>query len=171
MAVLSLKKMLWPLSQAKLPINIWWIQSQMWSFLGNKPTTVLLSFPCKITLKSFWPRIHFNLQHLQGTTVLKSKMPHCEWKKNYLWVFRRYSQTPLCSHCHSNVFYATQRSLHQRDHLVLLDASYYTLKHYRVYHHSKQIDFHCVDHWAQSSNADPKAICYKRSSFVIGLQC
>ena len=124
-------------------INMWWIQSQIWSFLVTKPTTFLLSFPYKLCLKSFWPTIHFNLhvQHLQCTTVLKSKIPHCEWKK-YLGMFRRYSQTHLGSHCHSNVFYATQRSLQYRDHLVLLDASYCTLRHYRVYHHSKQIGFH-----------------------------
>lgn len=90
---------------------------------------------------------------------------------NYLWAFRRYSHTPFCSCYHSNVSYTTQRSPRQHDHLAPLDTSYYTPSHYRVYHHSKQIGFHCVDHLAQSSNADSDLleIYHKQSSFLICL--
>ena len=108
-----------------------------------------------------------NLQHLQVTTVRTQGKARCQTVngrvpkalvKTYLGVFRRYSHTPFCSCCHSSVYHTTQRSLHQHDHLVLLYSSYYTLRHYRVYHHSKQIGFHCVGHWAQSSNADSKPL-------------
>ena len=159
LTIFSLKKMLWPLSYAKLPITIRWIQSQIWSFLENNLTTVLLSFPRKT------PWNHSDLKYIFTYSIYKVPLylsPICHTvskNKNYLWVFHRHSQTPLRSHYHSKVFYATPHSLHHRDYLVLLTASYYTLRYYRVYHHSKQIGFHCVDHWAQSSNADSKAIC------------